>query len=107
MNERQHFEILRAELNRSLMIVTAILVASLNLSQNPYYYRAAGITALIIGLVGYGMNSKLSTRVFKLNESSEDTPGFEDNETGMFLLHLAVPIVLVIGGLVVFIITVI
>lgn len=81
------------------MLVTAILLASLNFSNNPYYYRAAGIGAILIGVVCTFLIAGQSARIASIIKSSTDgSAGGGDAE---LVFHFAPPMILLLGGLVV------
>ena len=82
------------------MLVTAILLASLNFSTNPFYYRAAGIAAILFGLTAYGIINKQSSRIESLENSKRGNLG---SDGSLFVLHLAFPTILMLGGVAVLI----
>ena len=98
MQQRMHLENLRSAMSRTIMIVITVLLASLNLSINPHYYRSAGLGAILIGLLGYLAINSYSNRIFKLLESADEDSKPEDDMHGV---HLAFPVILIVGGLVV------
>lgn len=78
-----------------MMCVTAILLASLNFSLNLYYYRAAGLVAILVGVLGNLAIREHSRRIAAISGSKQGNGDYLAN------LHVAAPTILIVGGLIV------